>query len=231
MRVEHIGDATLYLGDCYSLLSTVSSIDVLVTDPPYELVSTGGGIGSRRKYLSDIHNFTDSGFDMDILKQFDNWMVFCSIQQLQKLLHYASVRRWMLITWNKPNPTPLVNNNYLPDTEYIVHSFTSGHLYGDYRDRSRYIEYPAQQGNIHPNEKPLAVMYKCIKLASDEQQTVLDPFMGSGTTGVACAELNRKFIGIEIEPKYFDIACERIASAYKQPWKYSRKKTLLSEEY
>ena len=66
----------------------------------------------------------------------------------------------------------------------------------------------------HPTQKPIALMQWCVEKTTG---TVLDPFMGSGTTGVACANLGRKFIGIEIEPKYFDIACRRIEQAYKQP--------------
>jgi len=68
----------------------------------------------------------------------------------------------------------------------------------------------------HPNEKPVSVMEKLNTLCTNHAETVIDPFMGSGTTGVACANLGRKFIGIEIEEKYFDIACERIAAAYAQ---------------
>jgi len=70
----------------------------------------------------------------------------------------------------------------------------------------------------HPTQKPIRVMERCIELARiPPAATVLDPFMGSGTTGVACANLGRWFIGIEIEPRYFDIACERIRRAYEQP--------------
>ena len=188
----------------------------MVTDPPYRLEMGDGGIGAKRKYVSEIRGFTDGGFDVGILEHFDNWTVFCGIRQLREMLELASVRRWMLVTWNKPNPTPMSNGNYLPDTEYIVHSFPSGGLKGSYRDRARFIVHPAHQGNLHPNEKPLNVIKKCVKCSSDRDETILDPFMGSGTTGVACARLGRKFIGIEIEERYFQIACERIKREYDQ---------------
>lgn len=68
----------------------------------------------------------------------------------------------------------------------------------------------------HPTQKPLPLMTELVRLFSNKDQTILDPFMGSGTTGVACAKLGRKFIGIEIEPKYFDISCKRIEQAYAQ---------------
>jgi len=132
-----------------------------------------------------------------------------------KLIEYAKNGRWMLITWNKTNPTPLCGGNYLPDTEYIIHKFKSGNLYGDCKEKHRWILLPATQDKQHPNEKPVKVMEKVCINSSDKGQTVLDPFMGSGTTGVACAKLDRKFIGIEIEEKYFDIACKRIETAYR----------------
>jgi len=74
-----------------------------------------------------------------------------------------------------------------------------------------------KDGKGHPTQKPIEVMCWCIERLPDGANTILDPFMGSGTTGVACAKLGRKFIGIEIEPKYFDIACRRIEAAYAQP--------------
>ena len=74
-----------------------------------------------------------------------------------------------------------------------------------------------QDGKEHPTQKPLDVMKWCIERLPSGCSTILDPFMGSGTTGVACVKLGRKFIGIEIEPKYFDIACKRISEALKQP--------------
>ena len=85
---------------------------------------------------------------------------------------------------------------------------------------SRRLVFPRSRalgdGKEHPTQKPVAVMKWCLGFLP-KAQTILDPFMGSGTTGVACAKLGRKFIGIEIEPKYFDIACRRIEEAYKQP--------------
>jgi len=201
-------DVTIIRGDCRDVLPV--ECDAVVTDPPYVIEMRGGGIGAERVYTSKIRGFTDGGFDTDILSGFDNWTVFCGIRQLREMLELASVRRWMLITWNKPNPTPLSNGNYLPDTEYIVHSFPSGGLRGEYRDRARFIVYPARQGNPHPNQKPLPIMVKCVKCATSEGATVLDPYMGSGTTGIACIRTGRKFIGIEKDPRYFDMARARL---------------------
>jgi site-specific DNA-methyltransferase (adenine-specific) len=118
----------------------------------------------------------------------------------------------MLVTWNKPNPCPLVNGNYLPDTEYIVHAWSRGGLHGSLADRRRFIVHPLgdKEEGSHPNEKPVAVVSKMVRLSSAVGWTVLDPFMGSGTTGVACIRTGRRFIGIEIDPRYFKTACDRI---------------------
>ena len=87
-----------------------------------------------------------------------------------------------------------------------------------FREASRIFDLsPSGQLKEHPTQKPLPLIQWCIERLPETAQTILDPFMGSGTTGVACAKLGRKFIGIELEPKYFDIACRRIEDAYKQP--------------
>ena len=82
-----------------------------------------------------------------------------------------------------------------------------------YRNRAAGID----GGKLHPTQKPVALMRWCLEFLPDDAETILDPFMGSGTTGVACVQLQRKFIGIELDETYFDIACKRIEEAYKQP--------------
>jgi DNA modification methylase len=216
-RVEQLAEGvTLYLGDCREILPTLPKVDAVVTDPPYEIAAVGGGIGAKRKYLSDISGHIDAGFDVCMLSPFKNWLVFCGKSQLFKLASQAEKcdLRWQLLTWNKTNPTPLTNANYLPDTEYMVHAFVRH----DWESKTRFIVGQVQKNDYeHPTVKPLYVMLKAIKSTSAFEDTILDPFMGSGTTGVAAVKLGRKFIGIEIEPKYFDIACRRISEALKQP--------------
>ncbi len=203
--------ATIYCGDCREILPQIGSFDLLLTDPPYELTASGGGIGKSREYLSDIEGFTDCGFDQSILDNAGNWMCFCAKAQLPSLLQRASVMpRWMLLTWNKPNPTPLSNGNYLPDTEYIVHGCQPKRIFGQYRDKSRYIVFPAQQNNLHPNEKPITVMTKMVAVGSQPGETIVDPFMGSGTTLLAAKLEGRKAVGIEISEKYCEIAAKRL---------------------
>jgi site-specific DNA-methyltransferase (adenine-specific) len=212
MKPYYQDDAvTIYCGDCREILPHLPKHDLLLTDPPYELTAQGGGIGAKRKYLKDIEGFTDGGFDLSTLDYCENWMCFCAKRQLPELIVKASqMPRWMLCTWNKPNPTPLCNGNYLPDTEYVVHGFQSGRCFGSFRDKSRFIVYPAQQKNEHPNEKPIAVMTKFICVGTEKGETILDPFAGSGTTGVAAKLEGRKATLIELDERYCEIAAKRL---------------------
>lgn len=201
---------TIYNCDYRDVIEDIKC-DILITDPPYDIVAAGGGIATKRKYLADIKGFTDMGFDESILDRFSNWMVFCSKNQLVSLLQRAAVRRWMLITWNKSNPTPLSNSNYLPDTEYVIHSFEPGRLFGEYKDKSRFILHPAQQKLFHPNQKPIKVMEKLVKIGSKENDMVLDLFAGSGSTLRVCKDLGRNAIGVEIQERYCEIAAKRLS--------------------
>lgn len=204
---------TIYCADCNDILPHLPKVDLVLTDPPYKIGAKGGGIGARRKYLADIHGHIDGGFDVGLLRSFDNWFCFCGKNQLIEILRAAQSpeRRWMLITWNKPNPTPLSNGNYLPDTEYIVHHFSANKLHGSFRDKSRFIVSPSEQNDfMHPTVKPLRVINKLIRLGTLQDEVVLDLFMGSGTTLVAAKQLGRRAIGIEIEEKYCAIAVKRL---------------------
>ncbi len=205
---EHAG-ITIYCGDCREILPGLEPVDLVLTDPPYELVASGGGLGKKRGYEQSLAGLTD-GFDISILENFQNWMCFCAKAQLVDLISLASKDgRWMLLTWNKPDPTPLMNGNYLPDTEYIVHRFTK--LHGGYNDRSRFTVMPGGEKEFHPTGKPLPLVAKLMRAGSDESALVLDPFMGSGTTLRAAKDLGRRAIGIEIEEKYCEIAAKRLS--------------------
>lgn len=206
---------TIYHGDCREILPTLPKVDLVLTDPPYVLQASGGGIGARREYLHDIDGKLDEGFDISILDPFENWMCFCGKSQLKELLGATGKRVWALVTWNKPNPTPLCAGNYLPDTEYVVHAYRSGRLFGEFKDKSRFIIHPVEKNDFgHPTVKPVAVMSKLVRLGSQIGEAILDPFMGSGTTLVAAKQLGRKAIGIELEEKYCEIAAKRLQQEY-----------------
>ena len=105
-----------------------------------------------------------------------------------------------------------MNANYLPDAEYIVHAYQSGRLFGEYRDRSRFIVHPAEQnGYDHPTVKPMAVVSKMVRLGSQPGETILDPFAGTGTTLLAAKLCGRRAIGVEINEKHCETAANRCA--------------------
>ena len=211
---EHAGQ-TIYLGDCREILPHLPKVDLVLTDPPYLLNAGDGGSGflSHRKCLVKTDGFTDGGVDYSFLDAFDNWFCFCSRLQLPELIQKASEKeRWNLLSWCKPSCTPFCFNKYLPDVEFAVHVWGKGRLFGEMKDKASYVvEATGNKDSGHPNQKPLTVIKKFVKLGSQEGETVLDPFMGSGTTLVAAKQLGRKGIGIEIEERYAEIAALRLS--------------------
>ncbi len=205
---------TIYHGDCRDILPQLPKVDLVLTDPPYEVrAGHGGGVFGERSHLVNTGGFTDGGCDYLFLRGFTDWFCFCSREQLPMLISEAKQKeRWNLITWCKPNPVPTCCNKYLPDVEFVVHGFGHGRLFGDMRVKSSFFNYPCgDKVTDHPNEKPLQLVKKLVHLGSQEGETILDPFMGSGTTLRAAKDLGRKSIGIEIEEKYCEIAVKRLA--------------------
>lgn len=207
----------LYHGDCFEIAPLLPKPDLLCVDPPYDvdvLSSLGkkNGAFGKRKSLMNTANFTDTGFDVSFLDNFDNWICFCSIKQLPSIIEEGKKKpRHTVLHWLKPNPVPTCNNKYLEDVEYWVHARQPNRVFGDYRQKSKYIEFPCGNSESqHPNCKPIQVMAKAILAASQVNETIADYFMGSGSTGVAALRYGRKFIGIEKEKKWFDEAVERI---------------------
>ena len=200
MRKEVIGNATLYLGDCMEILPTLKPVDAVVTDPPY-----GIGFGAKHTKWSANRGVVLGEWDENIPD------VHCLLDIADEVVIWGGdrfslpvSRRWL--TWVKPDAPPTFASTEFAWTNknrparYIIHS----------------ISQTNQERVGHPTQKPIRVMEWSLSFIPDEAEVILDPFMGSGTTGVACMNLGRKFIGIEIEPKYFDIACERIENAQRQ---------------
>ena len=217
MKVE-IGNATLYCGDCLEILPTLHGVDAVVTDPPYGMnydtdsTRFSGGERGRGEGRSDraIHG-DDKPFDPSPWLQFDHVVLW-------GWNHYADkTPRGSSLVWLKRSPQHY--GTFLSDAEIAWEKGGCGTyvFYAEDSNGRRQKELtgsPFGGETSHPTQKPIALMQWCLQRNPGE--TTLDPFMGSGTTGVACMNLGRKFIGIEIERKYFDIACERIENAQRQ---------------
>jgi DNA modification methylase len=210
---------TIYHADCYEC--DLPACDLLLIDPPYEISTRSSGLSKQCDYLQSIEmNDMHRGFDETILERFGNWMCFCSLDQLSLLMVMAEERkrkggRRMVLNWLKPDPAPLCNGNYLPDTEYIVHAFEPSRLFGKYDDKHRYFLRPAmRQWNKfgHPTTKPLDLMQWLIRLGTRDGDTVMDCFCGTGTTLVAAKSLGRRAIGIERQECWCETAARRCAA-------------------
>jgi len=204
-RIETIGDCTLYLGDCRDILPTLGKVDAVVTDPPYGIAAAWkGGFGhgwGKARVAAPLRNEWD-----DETPSADFFAALCAMSREQIIWggNYFPLppsRCWLV--WNKPERG---------------FSLAEAELAWTNRDNVvRVFDGPRSDvGREHPTQKPLALIEWCLGFLP-KARTILDPFMGSGTTGVACVKLDRAFIGIEREPSYFDIACRRIEEAYRQP--------------
>lgn len=207
-----IGDATLYLGDCMDILPTLDRVDAVITDPPY-------GYNYSSNYLSPWKNKEINGDSNTFLRDFmvswagkKPWAFFGS-WKMPKPLGIKGV-----LIWDK-GPASGMGDLSFPWKSSWEEIYVGGKGWQGSRDEGvlsgHWIVTRTSMGRSHPNEKPVSLMCILIKKLP-QSYVVFDPFMGSGTTGVAAIQMGRKFIGIERDPKYFDIACERISNAQKQ---------------
>ena len=211
-----IGGATLYLGDCLEILPMLPKVDAVITDPPYgikrdkgfEGFEGFGGFGApiaRTRYEGEWDNVRPSKQHFDAVLGAASIAVIFGGNFFADLLPVGN--HW--IVWDKLNTMPSFGDCELAWTNVKRNSV-----------KKVTVEYNGligkEQERQHATQKPVKVMAYCVTNYTDAHQTVCDPFMGSGTTGVACMNLGRKFIGIEIEPRYFEIACRRVEDAQRQ---------------
>jgi len=215
MRIEKIGDATLYLGDCMEVMPTLGRVDAVLTDPPYG-IGADKSISDRAnkrhgKAITASRDYGDVLWDsappeqavIDLVREIsDQQIIFGG-----NYFHLPPSQCWLV--WDKEN-----GENDYADCELA---------WTNMKKAVRRVKWQwhgmirkGREERFHPTQKPLGVMSWCLTHIPSAR-TILDPFMGSGTTGVACAKAGRAFIGIEREPTYFDIACRRIEQAYAQP--------------
>ncbi len=222
-----IGNATLYCGDCLELLPTLQGIDLtVVSDPPFsERTHKGARGGGGKTVLVDFPCFNDNQF-LSITKTLTDltkrWVVmFCDWQHAAKA-ESAGLPVVRCGVWVKTNPMPQISGDR-PSTGWeailMLHRqgakrWNGGGKSSVYQNgTSRYGYFGPSN---HPTEKPVTLVSRLVADFTDEGELILDPFMGAGSTGIAATQMKRRFIGIEIDPDYFAIACARIEKAQRQ---------------
>ena len=198
-RIEKIGLATLYLGDCRDILPTLERVDAVITDPPY-----GIGFAMQPTTWQRRAGMKPKRWDDEVATNIDALRLMGDIQVIWGGNYYKlpPSRGWL--SWFKPDAPPSMASFELAWTNMNRNA----------RQFSQSISATNPERVGHPTQKPIALMKWCIEQAGNPQ-TILDPFMGSGTTGVAAVQMGRQFIGIEREPEYFDIACKRLEDAQR----------------
>lgn len=232
----------IYNMDCLEGMKQIPerSIDLVVCDPPYLIGNQGGGFWSKakegnhynargtRKGMDKLNDIKDGIGEIfldkicQMMKRI-NIYIFCSQKQIPQYIDYFVNKRqcnWNLLSWHKTNPIPACGNKYLNDTEYILFFREKGvRLFGSYETkRTFYTTLRNQQDNIrygHPTVKPCQIIQNFIVNSSNKGEIILDPFIGSGTTAVACIKENRNYIGFEINKEYFTNAQKRIDEVTK----------------
>lgn len=229
-REEIIGDCRLILGDAIDVMPSLPKVELVVSDVPYAL--TTGGVSKSSKTMSGIfaaHNYANDGqlimatvpFPLmmrslhSVLVDDADCYVMANDKNVVPLAQAASGAGFELhnlLVWDKVRPT--ANRWYMKNVEFTLYLW---------KGRARTINFPSskqllrgaiQKSTSHPTEKPVYLMAEYIRNSSQPGQTVLDPFMGSGSTGVACVQLGRKFVGIEVHEDFFEMAVARIRAAY-----------------
>lgn len=208
VRVEKIGSAMLYLGDCREIVPSLGPVECVIADPPY-------GMAFRSNYRNERYDAIAGDDDGELL----SWAA--GITALHSVYLFG---RWdnigtipapkSIITWIKNNwSMGDLEHEHARQTEVIF--FYPGERHYFPNGRPTDVVKSVRTGNeLHPTQKPTDVMEQLVSFTIG---TVLDPFMGSGTTGVACAKMRRPFVGIEIDERYFDTACRRIEATERQP--------------
>lgn len=206
----------LYNNDCMKILQTLSnkSVDLVVTDIPYDEVNRKhGSLRKLDKGKADIITFDLDMFVSELARVTKGSIyIFCGIEQVSNIKKVLVQNKMStrLCIWEKTNPSPMNGDKiWLSGIECCVFGRFSNATFNEHC-KNTVFRYPCGRNKLHPTQKPLELIEKLVLASSNEGDTVLDPCMGSGTTGVACKKNNRKFIGIEMDREFYNIASHRI---------------------
>lgn len=236
-RVEVIGRATLIQADCRDVLPLLGKVDAVIGDPPYSVSVAGSkfigrpgnGVRNLDFFAGDtdwaaMTNLVVNAFDMATETLPKTVVVWCGHRQIGPLVSMLEAKGYTtrMLFWRKSCPPPAPpGSGFAQSVEQAIYAYLPRRIWNGWQYDFNCFETDSyrfgQPGKVgHPTQKPIELMKWNIDKLTDSNQTILDPFMGSGTTGCAAVLRNRKFIGIEIDPGYFDIACKRIEDAQRQ---------------
>jgi DNA modification methylase len=222
----------LYHGNCLDIVPELEPVDLVLTDPPYRIhAKSGGGFHNKRTWLKNVHNAKIDVFEpkhflflleaKKILNPFHAY-IFSSKDLLEDYISWfrATGLSWELLIYAKRNPIPTKNNKYLSDKEYCFFVRTPNKCYFNnglaFRKYKTVQNVSVTKNEHHPAEKDIGYIIDRIEISSKETDIILDPYLGSGSVGIACERLNRRWIGIEISKEYCEIAAKRIENERKQ---------------
>ena len=240
-RKEIIGNAELWLGDCLEVMQALEPVDHIICDPPYE-----AALHNARSHLSKLRkdgcpemqeiNFTaiDEIRDAYVSASVplcNGWFIaFCTVEGARPwadAINVSPMKYKRSCVWVKPDSTPQLNGQGPAQGAevFVVAWGGQGHARwnaGGKRGVYTHLVNNPERTGLHPTEKPRRLMSEIVADFTNPNQTILDPFMGSGTTGVAAVMAGRRFIGIEQNPEYFELACKRLTDAQRQGSLFSR---------
>lgn len=225
----------LIKGDCFEVIKKMpdKSVDLILTDVPYLLDNHGGGNTdlAQRKLVKEKHiDFMSSGIDYNVIfPEFvrickkPNMLIFCSNDQVPFFMKWFidNKLKTTLLVWEKTNPSPLCNGKYLSDLEFVVYVHTNGSTFNNncpfaYKRKLYTSPIVNNKNRLHPAQKNIKQLEQYIQLHSNNDDTIFDPYVGSGSTCIACINTNRNYIGIERDEYYYNIACQRISDLKKE---------------
>lgn len=236
MRVETIGDAVLYHGDCLEVMQSLEPVSHIIGDPPYEdslhasknklqtRLRSDAGPNLKGLDFEGINAIRDRVVELSY-PLCDGWFIaFCTVEGTYpwaEVINASPMKYKRACIWVKPDSTPQLNGQCpAQGAECFVTAWCGeGHSRwnrGGKRGIYTHLVNNPERDGQHPTEKPRRLMAEIVGDFTNVGETILDPFMGSGTTGVACVQMGRKFIGIERDERYFEIACKRIEDAQRQ---------------
>lgn len=227
-----IGDCRLLLGDCLEIMAGLEPVDHVISDPPYEdelhqamgRIRRNDGQEMVQTLGFDGVNASRSDIAREVVKLSSGWVIlFCLAEGVRAWRDdlQAQKARWdTTLAWVKPDASPRFNGQGAARGFECAVTCWAGTGYRRWNGGGKrgVFVHPVNTGRYggHPTEKPVPLMSDIVSLYTNEGQVVLDPFMGSGTTGVACVKLGRSFVGIELDEGHFDLSCERIQKTFDQ---------------